>query len=249
MWTETRRPRDLQGVIGHVEVKQALESYLKSTPPYTTAIVLSGPPGIGKTTMALAAGHSFGFDVTEINASQSMRSYKDVETLRDACRSSVSVSSLLRGERRRICVVLDEIDGSDPHAQRKLAEWLSSGSLTVPVICTCNELPVLFKKPLIQAIRCFPPKTAEFQALFPREDMESLVVECRHDVRQLFQRLQYGVSESLPKAPSVSLKWSIEVAHLVRQKTWTETEPIHRAFETIASEPPSSRSQHSRPST
>jgi hypothetical protein len=83
-----------------------------------------------------------------------MRSYKDVETLKDSSRSTVSVSSLLRGDNKPVCLVLDEVDGSDPHAQRRLAEWLSQGPRAVPVICTCNELPVLFVKPHIEILRC-----------------------------------------------------------------------------------------------
>ena len=59
MWTETRRPTCLDEVIGHTDVKERLRAYLRK-PPYTSAIVLVGSPGIGKTTLALAAARSEG---------------------------------------------------------------------------------------------------------------------------------------------------------------------------------------------
>ena len=102
----------------------------------------------------------------------------------------MSVSSLLRGDNKPVCLILDEVDGSDPHAQRKLAEWLSKGPRAVPVICTCNELPVLFVKPNIEILRCYPPRAAEIQSMFPHEDVSSLVVESKHDIRRILQTLQ-----------------------------------------------------------
>jgi hypothetical protein len=225
MWSETRRPETLDQVIGHVDVKQAMSTYLAS-PPYTRALLLHGPPGIGKTTLALAATRSAGMECLEINASQSIRSHEDVQKLSQSCRHTRSISSLMRGDQRHMCLILDEIDGSDPHAQRRLSEWLGTPDRKLPVILTCNEVPrVLKTNPVIEIVRCFPPKSTDLAGLFPNHDVAKLAKQCKHDVRRMLQFLQYGESDPLPTA-TLPVDCSPEVMHILRQKMWVEHDPI-----------------------
>lgn len=234
MWSETRRPEFLEGVIGHADVKEQLRSYLR-TPPHSRAVLLHGPPGIGKTTIALAAARSCGFEVLEINASQSMRSFADVQNLAQSCQHTRSISSLLRGDQSHMCLILDEIDGSDPHAQRKLVEWMGSPTRKVPVIMTCNEVPRVLKgKEGIDILRCYPPKPADLQSLFPTQDITQLAKRFKHDVRRILQFIQYGESDTLPNAIT-PLECSPEVAHVLRLKMWCERPPMVSANATARS--------------
>jgi hypothetical protein len=226
MWSEIRRPEFLDAVLGHTDVKQRLQTYLQSS-PYNHVLLLHGPPGIGKTTLALAAARSCGMEPLEINASQSMRSHADVEKLVQSSQHTVSITSLLRGDRRPTCLILDEIDGSDPHAQRKLMEWMTGDDRRIPVLLTCNEVPCILKhKPKIEILRCYPPKPVDLIDMFPNQNVPALAKRFKHDVRRMLQYLQYGESDPLPSATLPS-DCSYEVGHILRQKLWVgDNDPI-----------------------
>jgi len=228
MYAESHRPVFLDDVIGHQEIKQELKKYLESK-IFTGSVFLVGSPGIGKTTMALCAARTFGFDPLEINASKSIRSFEDVDKLKDACRSCVNIQSFIRGEpTRKTCVILDELDGSDPHAQAKIVEWIKDVSRTVPILCTGNELPTIFKRNsgLVHILRCYPPKAIEVAHLFPDSDAPQILRECQHDIRRVFHRLQYGESYTIPDYSLPPTGTSVEVAFLWRQKMFLLPDPL-----------------------
>lgn len=229
MYSEVYRPTTLDDVIGYTDEKKQLKEYLTST-KYTKSVILSGPPGIGKTTLALCAARTFGLDPLEINASRSIRSFEDVEKIKDACKSAVNIHSFLLGQtQKRTCVILDEVDGSDPHAQNKIVEWVRDPTRKVHIICTGNELPTIFKRntDCIDNIRCFPPRAADLQSFFPDQDIPTLMKECHHDVRRMMHRMQYGESDVIPKFVSPPTGLQLEQSFLMKQKMFGLSDPLH----------------------
>ncbi|KIY50839.1 P-loop containing nucleoside triphosphate hydrolase protein [Fistulina hepatica ATCC 64428] len=108
--------------------------------PPQKLLLLSGPPGLGKTTLAHVVARHAGYEVMEINASD-VRSGHDVE---DRIRPVLESGSAV-GSSKPVLLVIDEIDGATGAADNVSGAALrkknkdSSRPLLRPVICICND--------------------------------------------------------------------------------------------------------------
>lgn len=105
----------------------------------SSLILISGPAGIGKTTMAHVLASHAGYEPLELNASDERARDLVVQRVSDAA----NMKSLGVGG-KRVCVILDECDGLTRQAVDGIVEFLRRG-LVCPIIAVCNDVyaPVL----------------------------------------------------------------------------------------------------------
>jgi replication factor C subunit 1 len=124
LWVDKYKPARFDEVIGSTETAKKLVEWLNrwdavhlkknqkvtfsKENPGAKAVLLSGPPGIGKTTVATLAARQLGYETLELNASDARSKKAITEQVADVVLSQAMSSD---GNLRKRLVIMDEVDG------------------------------------------------------------------------------------------------------------------------------------------
>ena len=132
IWVEKYRPKTIEECILPEATKKTFQSFLdKGEIPN---MLLAGPPGIGKTTVAKALCDELGVDVYVINGSDEGRF---LDTVRNNAKNFASTVSLTSDSKHKV-IIIDEADNTSNDVQLLLRAFIEEFAGNCRFIFTCN---------------------------------------------------------------------------------------------------------------
>lgn len=223
LWFEKYRPKTLDDIVISDTKKDALiEWFTRFQIGETTecALLFTGPPGLGKTSLAHILLDTFGYKAKEFNASD-IRSKALVKDNLYGLINISDVTMVTRKNIRPVGIIMDEVDGMFKGDRGGIEELLSYISIPskrkqkvsknfnrqVPIICICNIgsvkkevvknlkkecFEVSFALPDKKSLRRVVERIASGEAMLVSEDAKDAIVEySQGDYRRLISIMEF----------------------------------------------------------
>ncbi|HEV8289898.1 MAG TPA: replication factor C small subunit [Candidatus Norongarragalinales archaeon] len=178
-WVEKYRPKKLKDVIGHEAIAKRMEAYVKSK--NLPHLLLVGPPGSGKTTVALAMAHElFGDHVRESFIELNSSDERGIDIIRGKVKDFARTLPLTEIPFK--VILLDEADNLTDDAQHALRRTMERYSFNTRFILSGN-----YSSRIIEPIQS---RTAVFRFSLLKEE----------ELREIIQRVAKGEGLHVEKA-------------------------------------------------
>ena len=233
MWTDKYAPQAIKDICGNKSLVEKMQKWLRNFQSNLAqqfkkpgpdgsgiyrAVMLSGPPGVGKTTAAHLVAKLEGYDKLEFNASDT----RSEKLLKDSLKGVVDSTSIngyfaadgqtVKESEKRVVLIMDEVDGMSAGDRGGVGALTAMIRKTkIPIICICNDrkdqkmrpfdrvvLDLAFRRPDATAIRSRLMSIAYREGLkITPAVIDQLVAGTHADIRQIINLLStYRLSKT-----------------------------------------------------
>ncbi|NWH75155.1 RFC1 factor, partial [Piaya cayana] len=172
------------------------------------AALLSGPPGVGKTTTASLVCKELGYSYVELNASDT-RSKNSLKEVVAESLNNTSIADFCSGTSSSVSgkhvLIMDEVDGMAGNEDRGGIQELIGliRHTKIPIICMCNDrnhpkirslvhycFDLRFQRPRLEQIKGAMMSIAFKEGLkIPPPAMQEIILAANQDIRQVLHNL------------------------------------------------------------
>jgi len=208
LWADTYAPKHAKDLIGNSDSIQALYDWLNGwTVAKERAVLITGPPGIGKTTAASLVAKLCKFSIVELNASTE----RSAKAIKDVFKDAADAGHV--GAKR--VVIMDEVDGMSSGDRGGIGALAAiTKTCNFPIICIANERGTPRLRPLTSTckeikfsrpVRSTIAKTlmksvvAKEGLKITQAELEELCERNGNDIRQILNFLQFHLSSAVSK--------------------------------------------------
>jgi replication factor C large subunit len=218
MWSEKYRPQIISDMVGNEEPRSAIMEWFAKWKKGTKPLLLVGPPGIGKTTMAFLVAKQFGYDMIGLNASD-VRSKSRINEILMPVLGNVSVLGTPM-------IFVDEVDGlhgrGDYGGAAALVDILKEP--TVPIVIAANDDTLEKMKNIKKVVKTIsfkriPPRLLRvyLENILKKEDVKlspgsliKVISKSRGDIRSMINLTQSLVTGFNPQTETSFEKINVE---------------------------------------
>ncbi|KAI9885982.1 MAG: hypothetical protein M1823_002204 [Watsoniomyces obsoletus] len=247
LWTVKYAPSTLTQICGNKGQVEKLQRWLREWPKNQRihfkkagpdgsgcfrAIIIHGPPGVGKTTAAHLIAKLEGFDIIESNASDA-RSKKLVEKGLQGVLDNNGVMGYFASDnkpadaqKKKLVLIMDEVDGmsaGDRGGVGALAQVCKKTNIPMILICNERRLPKMkpfdfvafdlaFRRPTVNDIRSRIASICFREGLkLPTQVIDALIEGTHADIRQIINMISTAKLDqeamSFDQGKSMSKAW------------------------------------------
>jgi replication factor C small subunit len=234
IWVEKYRPKTLSDYIGNDTVKESFQAHIDRK-ELSGHVLLSGPAGTGKTTLAKILAKNVPCDLMYINASAE----RGIDIMRDKMQSFASGV----GFKPFKIVILDEADFLTRDAQASLRNMMETYATHTRFILTCNY-PEQIITPILSRCQAFEIKPSSKKDIavklvsilqsenvsFTMEDIGFIVNTFYPDIRKI---INFAHQSSLGGMLKIAKENAVESDFLLKIVSLLKTPSVPTTFTEI----------------